>query len=136
MKENLRRCPIQTTHHLKLDQVKPSRGLLFCEALTSRYETDSGIIVVNDLKKNPKIEKAKVISVGGPFTIHGRRGEDKCPICVRDSGLGCKRPETKGIYWAKPGDTIWMRRGFKKVDIQGKTYCFVPNEDITATLEG
>lgn len=120
---------MQSTYSLKIGQVTPARGILLCEPILGQYETDSGIIVVRDMKKNPKIEKMTVIKAGGPFTIHGGR---HCNICGEDA---CRKKERPGKYWAAPGDTIWMKRGFKKLDIEGKTHCFVPNEDIVATLE-
>lgn len=119
---------MQTTHSLKKEQITPVRGILFCEPILGQYETDSGLLVVQDMKRNPKIEKMKVISIGGPFTVHGGR---HCNICGENA---CKKKERKGTYWARVGDTIWMKRGFKKVDIEGKTHCFVPNEDIVASL--
>src|SRR3990167_2729254 len=117
---------MQTTHSLRKEQITPVRGILFCEPILGRYETDSGLVIIQDMKRNPKIEKMRVISIGGPFTIHG---SNHCNVC----GEGCDEEERPATYWAWPGDTIWMKRGFKKVDIEGKTHCFVPNEDIVAT---
>lgn len=122
---------MQTTHNLKKESITPARGWLFCEPILGRYETESGIIVVTDLKKNPKIERMRVISVGGEFTLHGRRG---CELC--DSGGDvCDKKERPGKYWAEPGDTIWMKRGFKKFDIEGKTHCLVHNSYLVATQD-
>lgn len=118
---------MQTTYSLKIDQITPTRGLLLCAPILGQYETESGIIVVQDMKRNPKIERAKVLKIGGPFTVHGGR---ICNVCGENA---CRKKERPGTYWAQVGDTIWMKRGFKKVDIEGKTHCFVPNEDIVAT---
>ena len=120
---------MQSTYNLKKEQIIPARGLLFCEPILGQYETESGILVVKDLKRNPKIYSMKVISIGGPFTIHGRKD---CKIC----GGFCKKKERQGKYWAKPGDTIWMKRGYKKIDIEGKTHCFLHNSDIVAVKRG
>ncbi len=105
---------MQTTHSLNPNQIKPLKGWIFGEAILGQYETESGILVVKDLKKNPKIDKIKVVSTGGRY--EDRKG----------------RAQT---YWARPGETAWMKRGTaKKVTVQGKTFCFVRNEDIVAGL--
>ena len=118
---------MQTTYGLQTHQIIPARGLLFCEPLLGQYETESGILVVKDMKRNPKIDKMRVIRVGGPFTIHARVD---CEICGTDGR--CKKKEIPGTYWAGPGDIIWTKRGFKKMDVQGKTHCFVKNSSIVA----
>ena len=124
---------------LKPSQITPARGWIFGEAILGEYETPSGILVVKDLKRNPKVEKVKVLSLGGPFTIHGRI--KNCIICETNIGGVCERKSRPGRYWAQPGDTVWMKRGTakklslgdEKADVwKGKTYCFVRNEDIVA----
>ena len=119
---------MQSTHYLTKQQINPARGLLFCEPILGSYETESGILVVKDMRRNPKIDRMKVISIGGPFTNHGGK---RCKIC-KDY---CPKKEKPGEYWALPGDTIWTRRGFKKMDIEGKTHCFVHNADVIVVLK-
>ena len=114
----------------------PSRGVILCEAIVGNYESDSGLTIIRTIKRNPKIDSARVIAVGGPFKIHGRSGMDKCTICARYTGGKCEKKERQGVYWAKPGDIIWMRRGFQKQHIAGKVYVFVPNEDVIAVEDG
>ena len=116
---------MQSTYGMKVEQFNPMPGWLLCEPITGQYETESGILVVRDLKKNPKYYKMTVLKVGGPFTIHGGRC---CKVC--ELGTYCYKRERPGTYWAASGETIWMKRGYKKQDIQGKTYCFVRNETI------
>ncbi len=110
---------MQSTHGLKPDQIKPKRGQIFGEAILGQYETDSGILIVKDLKRNPPINKIKVLSVGGPFD----RFKNKKRI--------------PGVYWAKPGETAYMKKATATrgvVILQGKTYVFLDNEDIVAVI--
>ena len=112
-----------------LVDLAPARGLLLCRAEEMEYETESGLTAVKSIKKNPKLERGVVVALGGPFMAHGR------PFCRRCEPV-CTRKSAPGRYWAKPGDTVWMRRGtFKKQRFQGVMYMFCPNEDIIAVKE-
>ncbi len=119
---------MQSSYSLSITDIKPARGILLCEAEPDQFETSSGLLAIRTTKKNPKIYKAKVISLGGPFVVHGKRHCRTChPVCTRKY--------QEGRYWAKPGDTIWMKRGFKKQMFEGKMYLFVPNEDVLTAWE-
>lgn len=117
---------MQSTYHLKIEDIKPYKGQLLCEPLTGEYQTESGIHVVGSLKRNPKIEKMKVLKIGLPF------------IC-REFFIESKKikKEWPGTFWAKPGDIIWhFRASEKKIDIDGKTHAFIYNENIRAIFDG
>lgn len=96
---------------LKVKELKPLKGRILAEPQLGQYETESGLLVVKDLKKNPKVDKVKVIAIGEPYD----------------------EP-----YAAQPGEFAWVKRGvvtaLKKVMIEGKLYCFIRNEDIVASL--
>jgi co-chaperonin GroES (HSP10) len=117
---------MQSTYRLSIDNIHPYKGQILCEPLTGEYQTESGITVVASFKKNPKIEKLRVLKLGLPFM-------------AREFYLVSKKikKEWPGTYWAKPGDIIWhFRASEKKQDIQGKTHAFVYNENIRAVWDG
>lgn len=114
---------------LNPSMMNPLPGRIYGHAILGQYETASGILVVKDMKRNPKVETMVVTAIGGPFTIHGGR---RCRICKE----GCTKKERPGTYWCKPGDTVWMFRGtFKKHPVDGIPYGFIRNEDVVAVLQ-
>jgi len=103
----------------EIGSLKPLKGWVFGEAILGKYETESGILVITnaEMKRNPSIQKIKVLKVGPPYTIKR------------------KKKTVPAQYWTSPGDTIWMRRGHHwPMKIGKKVYCFVHNDDITGVL--
>jgi len=105
---------------LTINDVHPLPGQLLCLPILGQYETESGLIVVKDMKKNPKIEKVKVVKVGPEFMDRSFRKP-----CL-------------GTYWARPGDIMWPFRGMarpvNRATLQGKVHYFIHNEWVEAAL--
>lgn len=98
---------------MNIEKLRPLRGWVLGEAILGRYETESGILVVKDLKRNPNISKIKVLKIGGAYSKKGKA----IPYC------------------AQPGDTAWIKRAHhKSTKHREKFYCFVRNEDIVAVV--
>ena len=105
---------------IDIKTIKPYRGWLFGEVIGGDYETESGILVVKHVgRRNFKIDKFKVLAIGGPFMVYEKDEQGR----IEDSW--------PGSYDAKVGQIAYMKRGTAKPQvINGKKYCFVKNEDI------
>lgn len=100
-----------------ITKIIPTPGTVLAEAIIGEYETESGLLVIKDLKvKNPKIDSVRVIAIGGKF--YNRKGKE-----LR--------------YFAEPGDIAYVRRApFKsRIKQNGKTYCFIDNIHIVASIK-
>ena len=125
---------MQTTYHLNPESITPARGWLFGQADTGEFETESGILVVGSLKKNPKIERFKVTQTGGTFEVC-----KNCKLVVKLATVPCPNhrynKRIPGVYRAAIGDTAWMRLvAYQKQFFGTKLYLFVRNDDVVAAI--
>jgi Co-chaperonin GroES (HSP10) len=96
---------------INLEKYRPAKGIILGEVIDGNFTTDSGIVIVQNLKKQ-KPRKVRVIAVGGAFT--------------NDKGI----PQE---YYAKTGDVAYFKMAEgKQMTINGKNYLFLENKDIVA----
>lgn len=113
-------------------EIQPLGGMIFCKPILGQFETDSGLVVVKDLKRNNKIEKVQVISTGKEFMVCSR-----CRYKYEDPTRDCPKHKSRvrfGKYWADRGSLVWMKRAhLEKYYIGAELFCFIKNDDIVAS---
>ena len=93
------------------DSIKPTKGKIFGQILDGDYVTESGIIVVNSLKRK-KPRCILVLAVGDAF---------------------CDKKGKPQTYRARPGQTAYFKLAAgKELTIDRKRYLIIENEDIVA----
>ena len=96
---------------INLNKYRPARGIVLGEIIDGSYTTDSGIVVVQNLKKQ-KPRKVRVVAIGESF----RNEKDQVQQ-----------------YYAYPGDVAYFKMSEgKQMTINGKNYLFLENKDIVA----
>lgn len=100
------------TLHQKQFDLTPIAGQLIGETITGDYETSSGLIVVQDLKKGNWPRKVRIVAVGGKFF---------------------DTSEIEQSYSAAVGDTVWIRKNSgKELRHNRKDYLCLDNQFIIA----
>ena len=116
---------------MKASDLKPLAGKLLAEVITGDYETESGILVVNSMKKK-KPERAKILAVGGPFfdwPVYTPKGSHK--LDLKNKPMYKKGPLRQ--YAANPGETVWFKNGTgQKLTIERKLHIMFKNDDLVA----
>lgn len=114
---------------MKPTELKPLPGRLLGEIISGNYVTETGIEVVQGLKRQ-KPEKVRVIAIGGPFA---HRWETKL-----DASKVYKITDKEREYAAMPGEIAWFKRAvggkcaFKNEEGKTVEHLVLKNDDIVA----
>lgn len=112
--------------NLDLNKWRPARGKILGEIIQGNYETESGILVVDSLKKK-KPKKVRVVAIGGT-------GHPEINFVEVDERPGFyNEKDDLEMYRALPYETAYFKTSEgQRLTINRKEYLILENKDIIA----